>query len=1631
MIEELFVLGSWFGGARWGACLFLVLFFLIGTVSHRSNAEEDGDGDSNGYEEANMLLAKAVKRFKRILRQKNSSSSSQSLKESNDAQSTSGSKESPESREYEDEVDNSWRSDSDLFEDESIPIGEKVELFRERFNDSDESARLPLVKSLIAASRTVVKRDEAAGFQMLDEAQKLLNESEFPEGEEFEIAQIDVMAHRIFFHIGLFHEPPFELVRELRDRIRRWEGSTDSVESNVCLMRAWFVHAQALLTLGASSSSLTSFENALRIVDEMKEKFGEDVETLPDIPFLMTAYGKACEASGDVKTAIKSYRAAVDIFFSFRTVPSFLAKSSSVNEMLVSLLTSIGSISEARSAAIDYRRKIQKIWRENRLKNLLTFTRALLSETGFYSRTGDFHSAIQSLKKAEKALLQGIQELRKNKNRKRVSRVRKALVDVYSMRASLYFARRDLHSALKDFLDGLRWFNKTLAKNEAVNSEQAFVCFFALAFNMAAKDEKWEMLERYEKHFRTFLSLVASEKLPSIATVVSDTALNLHRINHLRGESSKAERWIDVAVDAMTRIVEKDNENSTRFCFVLVKNLMLRSVFSFAARNDPKSAFADLQRIGELFQNTELSALVGENYETTECYFEFLRRYACMTWRNGDRDKAITLIKKSLYTVGGALKHGNLTVLRELKEIVPIAMRFAAEDDTPSHFFRLFRFWLRYIKSVRAKILRLNPEEEVRRQIERDFIAANIVLFESRIQFLDSLQWNDSCRQFISEEVSSREDAIFDGAYGSISERVEETTQSLGLPSFSEFVTARKTFVFNTLIKRPRDFLLWRDFQMCLRLIDRQTREEGDFSEIKLLGHIACRLSDLYWSYGEARLALTEICYIKDAVDLAAVRKDSSLSTLIRVESVSLAETDESDDFEERPGASSGLQKLFSARIASVLDSVFWNAVFLFWQTFLIAFERFSFGKESSLVSNDPSFASWRDAYGSLIWLKKFSEEEADASDPEEVDKGTDGSSIEVVAPDDYRRADDRQKRFFDRSIDAARILGRKTVLRDFSCFSQYKSLFKLLFVWRDAWGETEELKEEIRGELNAFERESLDNLNLQALTIDFCESLAEFAIDVLRNEEFAIELHERLVDLSTNSFPLAALWMAIRDGFSFCDFFMKLALKANEEGDVAKELSYLFRALDDCAISELAYERHVAFFIRTANVLCELFFKKEYRGLKVARKFILSFEEAFEVVFSKLKERSSLQRPDSLALLQAAWRCFVIAGIYYAKERRCFFLAKSFFDKAWLILETLFLDSDNSSKGVFFSVYLTDSVAFDLENGLIARATKGEKFVSTLCRLFLNSRFAKERVQPDENRQIQNALLRMDMSRLANSIFYASAPINSEALAESIDVVQTRPEFREFMEQKRRNALTSFPFFEKNAGECPRISDEAFQIGGIFFIATELKEFAKVNETGFDRVKRSVKALGAKLRKTCLQQSKYELEFEFNWVRFSCVKQEWSEAYRCARRLRKRFFSPNASIQGGDDQSDFRKIHIELLKIEAFCVLRLDRRRAAVRCQTALVSAFQLFDLLIKERRFEIRTLYAELLTLRAWRQKLLGETSDALRDAERAQKLFERFKKRGFSNWLPVICDAATFLVTTLRQPNDGTSRASSGID
>ena len=1624
MIEELLGIFAGFGGERWGACLMIIMFFAIGAVSHRSDAGEEDGGERDRYEETEKLLTQAVERFKKILRRKKLSSS-QPSEESTDAPSTSGSEEKAKSNEEQDfEDDNDvWRSDSDLLEDESIPIDEKVAQFRERFNDSDESARIPLVKSLIVASRNRVKRDEDAGFRMLDEAKKLLDESEFSEGEEYEIAQTEILMHRVLYCIGLDRELPFEYAGDLRDHIRQWDAPSDSIEANVCLLRAWIVHAQALLYLGASSSSMTSFKNALGIVDEMKDRFGEDVEKLPDVPFLLTAYGRACETSGDVETAIKSYRSALKLFFSFRAVPPFLTKSARVNEMLVNLLTAVGRFAEAKETAIKFRRKIQKIWRENRVKTFTILVRALLSETNVYSKNGDFPCAIQSLKKAERTLLQGIRELRGTKSRRRVSLARKMLVDVYSLRASLFFAQREFDSAWKDYLDGLRWFNKALAKNDSINLEQAFVCFFALAFNFAETGGKWSSIEGYEKRFRRFLSLVPSEKFPVISKVVSDVALNLHRINHLQGKPPEAKKWIDVAVDAMTKIVETDDEISTHFCFVLVKNLMQRSVFSFAALNDSEAALADLERVGELFRDTELSTLVGGNYEATECYLEFLRRYACLIWRDGDREKAVTQIKKLIRVLKKALTCGNITVLREIKEIVPIAARFAAESEDPLLFFRSFRFWSRYVDRVRVKILKVNLSSEVREQIERDFTAVKISLLDSRIQFLESHEGCDDWRRFISEADANKALDAFNAVYGAVSERVEETTKRLGLSSFNEFVDELKSFVLGELIKSPRDFLLWNDLQTCSRLIEGQIREAGFYGNAKLLSYFSSRLSNLYWSHNKARLAFTEICYTKDVVEAAAIQRDSTLVNLIRADVSSTKPADESDDADKSDN-SRGIQKLLAERASSVRDSVFWNAIFIFWQTYLIAFERFAFGKESSLIFDDYSIVSWREAYGGLLWLKQFSEDSDESSDSDEAD-ADDESTIEEVSVEDYRLADEFQKRFFDRLLEVSRSLGRRTVLRDFSCVFQYKNLYKLLFVWRNAWNEASKLKKEIWEDLDSFERNSHANLNLQTFMLGFCESLADLASELFEDNKFAIELHERLVVLAERRFPLAACFMAIRDGFFPGNFYMKLALKADENGNVADELFYLFQALDDCAKAGVGDERHIAFFAKTTNVLCELFFKKDPEELKIARKFILRFEKAFDVVFSKLKERSNLKSAEAMSLLQAAWQCFIIVGIYYGTERRCFYLAKTFFDRAWLILETLFFDSDDPTRGIFFSVFMTDPVAFDFKNGLVERATRGGAVVATLCRLFLDSDFSKERVQLGQNRQIQDALLRMNMSLLSNAVFYASASVLPDTLDETLDDLQTRPEYVEFGRQKRRGVLTSSPFAEKNAGEDEQLSEEAFRIGGAFFIASELRELTKVDEIGFDRVKRSVKALGTKLRKTCLKQSEYELEFEYNWVRFACVKQEWKETYRSARRLLKRFFSPNSTIQKGVP-SDFRRIHVELLKIETFCILRSERRRDAVRSRATLESAFQLFDADFKERRFEVRTLFPELLTLRAWRQKLLGKESEALEDAERAARLFARFEKRGFSNWLPEIRATATSLVDALSPTDDEVPKA-----
>ena len=1616
-MTETLDLFTYFGDMHWTTWLALILFFVFGAVSNG----DDDESESDNPERVGKLLARAVRSYRKKLRRDTSVSTSQKVEESADSNPLFHATGNEEFHDRDNEDNNPiWQSDSELFEDESVPIDEKIARFRERLNESDESARLPLAKSLIVAARYNVKRNETASFQMSDEAQKLLDEEESPQDEDFVIAQIEVATYRVLFHLSLYREPPFELVRDLQDKIRQVEVPVNSLDFRVCLMHAWFAHAQALLTLGASSSSLTSFENAFKIVDDMKDDLGEEAKTFPDVPFLLTSYGRACETAGDVETAIKSYRTAASLFCSFRTVPLLLSKASNVNSLLVNLLTTVGRIADAKTAAIGFRRRIEDIWRKNRKKTFLTYVHALLGEANFYSKAGDFSNAIQTLTKTEQTILRGAQALRKVKSHKYASSIRRMLVDVYSMRASLYYVQRDFASAWKDIVNGLRYFNKALTKDERLPLEQIFICFFALAFNVAAVDEKWDVFERYEKFFKRFLSLVPPKILPSIANSVSDSARKLHRVNQLGEETKRAGEWIEVAIDSMASAVAADGGNSPRICLTFAENLMLRCVFRLVVQNDVEGVFADLQQIDELYRETELSTLIGMDYEATGCYFEFLRRFACMTWSHGDHDKAIALIKKFFRTLNRAFRCGNTTILRELKEFVPIVLHFAAEAGSPLTCFRLFCFLSHYIGRIRAKILKIDVGIEVRRQIECDFVAANTILYDSRIRFLESLQWDDRFNSFIPKKSAELVHDAFCATYLDNAKRIEKTTEPLGCPSFEEFVNARREFVFEKLIKYPRDFILWHDLQMCSRLITCQMLEEGIYSDVKLLSDVFCKLNDLYWRHGEAQLAFTELCYTKDVIDAVVAKKSPALASLVQNEDASPSHSAPSDGGEKNANVILGIQKLLNAKVESVQDAIFWNATFAVALTFLIAFERFVFGKESSLASKDSRLIESPEELGNLIWFKRSSEGVHDDSTEDEKENVGE-STVSQVSIEDYLRADKFQKLFFDRIIHISRLLGRNAVLHESWGYEQYKKLLHLLFEWRFAWREVDELKSEVNDELDSLESGAGENMGAQTTTLHCCYTLTDYAIDVLKDREFAIELHERLLDISHQRFILAACFAALRFGFSFADFFPKLARMANLDGNEVEELVFLFRALDEYSESGMSYEHHLGCFMKTANMLSAFFFHKDSIDIRLARGFSLRFEEAFDSVWTEIKEHSEVNNVRSVELLQASWRCFTVIGVYFADKRRCFYSANKLFDKSWFILQTLLHEVDDPTISLFYSPFLAFSASFKFDNGLIERAVEEERYVATVGRLFQRESLDKKLDSFSQDDQVQSVVFQMDIARLSNSVFYGTEPLSPKACSGLREYLQSRPEYADFERQKRYDARVTLPFIEKHIGKSSQISSKSLEVGGKLFIVNELEDFTKVDEIGFDGVKRSIKTLRTNLRKTCLRHSVYELEFEYNWIRFACLKQEWTDACRNARRILKRFYSSENAVSSEVEQSRFQRIHIELLKIETFCLLRSGRRRDAVRVQTGLDKAFDLFIKLFNERYFEIRTLYVELLTLKALRLHILGRSSEALQEAERAQRLFDRFEARGFSNWLPEIRSSAASVIATLRSKTE----------
>ncbi len=1514
----------------------------------------------------------------------------------------------------------SFDKDDDDYQDndDSAPIEERIANLRERLQDGDESCRLELVQTLVESVSDARAEDKERFFKTLDEAQALLDASKSSfEEEDYDEAECQIALQRPVFYMRNNLKPPFELVTGALNRIREWRQKSDSSASRALLARAWLLHGQRLLASGSSAAALSSFQKARAYFKPAEDSFDDSESNFPSLGFVLVSEAEAYRMAGDVDKAIAAYREAADIFDEFRTKRVFLAQKANVLCQLSLTLRAVGRFKEALAVMRDAIAAEERLFSYDPVKYFSGLAQLLRIQSDTCFKNNDVDSAFALMDRAESILLSSLQL--DVPFRRRVFAYMQ-LVHILRSRAGMYLVRRKPELSRRDTLNALRYLLMAIEKDDDLNPGPAIVAIFAFVYDMAAMDDQWDVATRMHSLVDRIVGKLTVRERRSIAPLYAELLLHMHIVNANEKRFDDALGMTDAAVSMLEEGNDAEEQrDDVRRRFLLAKALYQRGSYHYILQHDLEKTLSDFDRVDALFTETDLLSENESLPMIKDFYIEFLWRYSSVLWIRNDIQRSRVAITTAFRFFMAEIESGSWAVLHSLNKLVYVTLRCAEREDQPVLFFRLARFWTKYIQILRRKFLESgwgvdDSESEIRRNAfilnELDVSLLNISM--NRVRFVETHPWNSEYERFIPREsVDGGHDKLVGVGPELVAIHAQGDATTPESFTLEEFYEARATFVKEKLSTTPNRLLQWFDLQKCVRSVERQI-ESGNFSRMKLLVVALNMLNRLYWKHGEPRLAVAELSVAARVIEKNAARKDKDFHFLFNGadEKTSVAADVDTPSYDwEYQDEFDAFDSFVENVDDENPDDLFWNGAFFIEQLLLIALERLFFGKDTELHIAVNPYLALKDENEAAIWLRRSGvrsedgskesysdaageafDDDADFVPDDESAHSDDRESDNIAGRDDFGQLARERAALLEQTFEAALFCDRKGVRDELWRYFQRFILIKHYYDWLTARGRNDEAKTIVSEQLTTMEIAAKDSSFTANVLMLFCSIIADSVMEPPQDIRYARELLSRITELYEKS-----AMELLPDSF-MGKTYMRLAFIASEEGNKQEESEFLREAADAFGLGIRKDFFNAECAEETAKLL-ELFFaSNDMKDVRCARRLLRQYEESFEANLETFQNEDLDMDESVIQSLTSAWIVFMRAATYYDSERKCFFMAKRFYEKAEKTLDYL---SNSGKDALPFELYHAQMavIAFYGRYSLIKDMVRATRSLSSTCKRLLE-REGEDALDENAREGLRRVSLMLDILQAHCFIFDDEPASDPEAIRNVPTRIKTLHEFIGFSLEKRPK--TSF-FSKKRKtteDESTIISQNFQKWGEEYFISLIFSEFMNFQTTGLSRLKRRVERIVKDIRRSFAPRSYCEFMALYYWADFLLRHKAWTSTIKVASNLNRKSFA-------GDDEVDRNRVLMRLdsLKIEAMARFERGRPYDLRRAEKLMNVAFRICREGFANHDFQFRTIYAELLILLAKIEARHNRYEQALEVARRALRLIEKCEGRGMTNWQP----------------------------
>lgn len=761
-----------------------------------------------------------------------------------------------------------YEADYEFLNDETVSDQEKIEYLRKRIDEGAQNVREELVRLLLQRAALAKADEEKSAMDALDEVERLLNDQEDRDDEEqgdsFENNREELLAQvllqRPFFYLRNRQEPPMSLANEALTRIRKWAEESSESEPKRLLATAWQVHGSSLLASGADSAALKSLIKARQLFTELVDSGVAD-EVRPSIGFVCMSIGEAYSSIGDHENSLRYYREAIEIFDCFSDQESFLAEKVNTIYRLNVALRSLGKIEEADALLEEAIESEERLLSYDEESYFAPLTLLLEAQADAYAKRGERQEALAALERAI-STLEGFLACDAPMSRRVLAYSH--LENALRRRAVLHIAERRFALAARDIEKSLEYLSLATKKGDRFDPLVQTMIASCLICDLSVFLDRLDFVDRLRSELNLLFDRLSSQDRKRVVPLYAQLLLQRCNILTMVGKNKEFRAANNEAIDLLEKLCQEDDAGD-EVRVALAKGLAQRG---FCQNNKKRAVFVslpDLVRaqslLEELWRNDRLDD------HTKRFFIDLLVEKSYVEEKTGALDDARKNLTLASRATIASLRARNWSFIDCLANLSRATISFAKDRLAPEKALQLVRLWLRYVERLRRNYVESSwsSDQEGCASAKNKHFLSNIeaIILDVkgfRINILLASKWEPNFTRYFDlegfkdhlQELEIEEESVSANSTLAGAERVCRILDE------DRYALERMRYIRETLADDPQQLAIFIDQDSCLRALRRRIAEGNDWGYAQFIATILGKVAPLAMNHGGLYYALAE-----------------------------------------------------------------------------------------------------------------------------------------------------------------------------------------------------------------------------------------------------------------------------------------------------------------------------------------------------------------------------------------------------------------------------------------------------------------------------------------------------------------------------------------------------------------------------------------------------------------------------------------------------------------------------------------------------------------------------------------------------------------------------------------------------